>query len=118
MAVLTLSSEIKPTGINQKALHELLTNLVTVVNELVDDHASNKTAMDANNTAIDELIVDHGTFRTVTGALKTAVNAVISAAATAVAPVTSSAPAALTASAPAGSSAALTNSTDLTLNEG
>ena len=124
MAVLPLSADLTATGFDQKALHELLTNLVTVVNELVDDHATNKKTIDECRTAIMELIDDHATFVTVVGDVKTAVNAVITAAGTsigavaAVTPVSSSAPATLTAGDPTASAATLTNSTDLTLLKG
>lgn len=46
MAVLSLPSDIKENGINQGSLHTLLTNFVTVINELVDDHATYKTVVD------------------------------------------------------------------------
>lgn len=46
MAVLTLPSDIKTTGVNQDSLVTLLTNFVTVINELVDDHATFKTVVD------------------------------------------------------------------------
>jgi hypothetical protein len=46
MAVLALPSEIKTTGIDQNSLVTLLTNFVTVINELVDDHATFKTVVD------------------------------------------------------------------------
>lgn len=46
MTVLALPSDIKTTGINQDSLVTFLTNVVTVVNELVDDHATFKTVTD------------------------------------------------------------------------
>ena len=92
MAVLTLDQDIKSTGINQKDLVDLLTNLVTVVNELVDDHATNIACIAAN---------------------KTAINAIIAAATTDSA--TNIAAVTVVSASPA---ATLTNSTNLTLNGG
>ncbi len=91
MTVLALPSDIKTLGINQDSLVTLLTNFVTVINELVDDHATNKTLMDNS---------------------KTAINAIITAAATNIAAV-----AAVTAVS-ASSAATLTNNTPLTLIKG
>lgn len=56
MAVLTLENSISKTGINQGDLVDLLTNLVTVVNELVDDHATNIAVIDDNKTAVNAVI--------------------------------------------------------------
>ncbi len=69
MAVLTMPSKISGNGINQGALFTLLTNLVTVINEVVDDHATTKTAVDELNTLTDELRADHATFITLTDEL-------------------------------------------------
>lgn len=91
MTIAPLPSDIKVTGVNQDSLVTFLQNVVDVINELVDDHATNKTLMDAT---------------------KTAVNAVITAAATNIAAV-----AAVTAVS-ASSAATLTNATDLTLLKG
>ena len=55
MAVITLKESIRANGINQGDLVDLLTNLVTVVNELVDDHASMIAAVDG---ALDKLDAD------------------------------------------------------------
>lgn len=55
MAVITLKQSISKTGINQGDLVDLLTNLVTVVNELVDDHATLIAALDG---ALDKLDAD------------------------------------------------------------
>lgn len=125
MAVLTLPQTITATGMRQDALYTLLVNLVTVVNELVDDHATNKTTIDECRTAIVELIDDHATNIALLAEIKTAVNAIITAATSdsatniaAVSAVAGSPAATLTAGDPTASAAALTNSTDLTLSEG
>lgn len=147
MAVLTLPSDITATGINQDALVTLLTNLVTVVNELVDDHATNKVTIDESRTAIIELIDDHATARTELIAIGTTLadfKAIYdahchtadgnasrtsvpdsgsptgspSAASVFTDTSGSSVPATLTAGDPTASAAALTNSTDLTLLKG
>jgi hypothetical protein len=82
MSGLPLPSDITVTGLEQASLVKLLTNIVEVVNELQTDHATFKTVVTDN---------------------KTAVNAIITAAATniaavaAVTPVSTSAPATLTA---------------------
>lgn len=55
MAIITLDESIKATGISQGDLVDLLTNLVTVVNELVDDHATLIAAVDG---ALDKLDAD------------------------------------------------------------
>lgn len=86
-----LQSNVTPEGVNQGDLVRALANLRDVVNELQADHA---------------------TFRTVVADNKTAVNAVITAAATSLAAVAGVT--AVTSSAPA----ALTNSTAITLNKG
>lgn len=81
MANLPLAADITAKGLDQLSLVTLLTNILAVVNELQDDHATYKTVVTAN---------------------KTAINAIITAAATniaavaAVTPVSSSAPATLT----------------------
>jgi hypothetical protein len=92
MTITALPSDIKNTGLNQDSLVTLLGNYNAVINELKDDHA---------------------TFKTVVTDVKTAVNAVITAANSgsfaaiaAVTPVTSSSP------------ATLSNATDLTLLKG
>src|SRR3990167_5640694 len=74
MAVLPLESDITAKGLDQKTLHSLLTNYNTVVNELVDDHATNKTTIDESRTAILELIDDHDTNQTHLGNIKTLLN--------------------------------------------
>lgn len=122
MAVLALPSDIKNTGINQDSLVTLLTNYNTVINELVDDHATNKVTIDEAVVAITEMITDHATFKTAVAAQTSAINAIIAAAASgsgiSVTTVTASAPATLSAGVPTASAAALTNSTDLTLLKG
>jgi hypothetical protein len=55
MAVLTLDSDIKADGLNQGTLHTFLTNLVTVINELVDDHATNRTHVNNVTTLVNQL---------------------------------------------------------------
>ncbi|TVM02747.1 MAG: hypothetical protein CV087_08770 [Candidatus Brocadia sp. WS118] len=80
MAIAALPTEITATGFDQNSVFTLLQNILAVVNELQEDHATFKTVVTAN---------------------KTAVNAIITAAATniaavaAVTPVSSSAPATL-----------------------
>ena len=74
MAVLPLESDITAKGLDQKTLHTLLTNLITVTNELVDDHATNKTTIDESRTAILELIDDHDTNQTHLLNIKTLLN--------------------------------------------
>lgn len=124
MALLTLENTIKGNGINQRDLIDFLTNVVTNVNELSTDHATNKTTIDACRVAIIELIDDHATNIAIIADNKTAINAVIAAAtadaASNIAGVTvvSSSPAAtLGASDPTAGPATLTN-TPLTLNGG
>lgn len=46
MAILPLETDVTATGFDQKTLHTLLTNITTVINELVDDHATFKTVID------------------------------------------------------------------------
>lgn len=146
MAVLTLPSDIKTTGINQDSLVTLLTNFVTVINELVDDHATFLTTATETKTAVDELIDDHATFKTAHANMVTTLanfktiydahthtadgNASRTSlpdtgsptgspsAASAYTITTSTAPATLTAPKPTAGPAALTNSTDLTLLKG
>ena len=45
--------------------------LITAVRELIDDHATFKTAVDETKTAVDELIDDHATYKAVVDELKT-----------------------------------------------
>ena len=73
MAVLALPSDIKTTGINQDSLVTFLTNVVTVINELVDDHATNKVSIDELITLTTELRADHATFKTAVDAIETLV---------------------------------------------
>ena len=52
MAVLPLPADITNKGIDQQSLFTLLTNLITVVNELVDDHATMRTEVIAIGTTL------------------------------------------------------------------
>lgn len=58
MAVSPLPSDITSKGMDQQSLFTLLENLVTVVNELVDDHATNKTFTDELKTDLNALRTD------------------------------------------------------------
>ena len=71
MALLALEQEIKASGINQPDLVKLLTNIITQVNELKDDHATFKTSVDAIETLVEELHDDHATNKTLMDELKT-----------------------------------------------
>lgn len=57
MALLALEQEIKASGINQPDLVKLLKNLITQVNELKDDHATFKTAVDLLNHRYQNFVV-------------------------------------------------------------
>ena len=72
MAVLTLDHSITDSGMYQKDLIDLLTNLVTVVNELVDDHATERTEVVAIGTTLADIkaIYDAHTHELVGKALK------------------------------------------------
>lgn len=138
MTIQALSSDIKRNGLHQNTLVELLENIRDVINELVDDHATNKTTIDETRTAVLELIVDHATNKTFTDELKTDLNALRAdlvtiatkldsdatvtdtnyAAQIVGTTVASSGAATLTASNPTASAATLSNITDLTLNKG
>jgi hypothetical protein len=146
MAVLALPSDIKTTGISQDSLVTFLTNVMTVINELVDDHATNKVSIDELITLTTELRADHATFLTAHASQVTSLanfktiydahthtadgNASRTSlpdtgsptgspsAASAFTITTSTAPATLTAGNATASAAALTNSTDLTLLKG
>lgn len=48
-------------------------NAIVAINELIADHATNKTTIDECRTAIIELIDDHATFKTCVDAMETAV---------------------------------------------
>lgn len=52
MAVLPLPSDITSKGMDQQSLYTLLANLVTVVNELVDDHETARTELIAIGTTL------------------------------------------------------------------
>lgn len=60
----TLDQAITENGMNQGDLVKLLNNLILAVNELITDHATNKTAVDELNLLTDELRADHATFIT------------------------------------------------------
>lgn len=84
----TLQGKITETGMSQGDIVKVLENMRDVINELITDHATNRTAIAAN---------------------KTATNAIITAAATNIAAV---AAVSAVSSSPA---ATLTNSTPITL---
>lgn len=128
-----LQADITESGLNQGDLVKFLANVRDTVNELVDDHATNKTFTDELKTDLTALIADVTAIRAEVVKLVTDMATRISdhntlraklnldagvtdadyAAATA---ITAAAPAALTVTAVASSGAAtLTNSTDLTL---
>lgn len=81
-------------------------DLYLVLQSILADLAALKVAVDTNKVAVDELIDDHATFKTISTDNKTAIAAIITAAATniaavaAVTPVSSSSPATLSASKP------------------
>lgn len=52
MAILNLPSDIRDDGLNQDSLHTFLTNVVSVINELVDDHATYRTEVIAIGTTL------------------------------------------------------------------
>ena len=60
---MTTNRTIKKTGMDMGDVAELLTSIVTLVNELRTDHATVKTLLD-------ELIIDHAAFITLTSELK------------------------------------------------
>jgi len=74
MTITPLPSEISISGINQDGLVTYLGNVRDVVNELVEDHATNKTTIDAARTSIIELHADHDTNQTHMTNLKTLLN--------------------------------------------
>lgn len=131
-----LQADITESGLNQGDLVKLLNNIVLAINELVDDHATNKTFTDELKVDLTALIADVTALRTPVAALVTDMATRISdhntlraklnldagvtdadyAAATA---ITAAAPAALTVTSVASSGAAtLANAADLTLNRG
>lgn len=59
------------------ALQADLAGLKVIIDELHDDHATNKTTIDECRTAIIELIDDHATFKTAVDETKTAVDELI-----------------------------------------
>jgi len=63
-AVLTLDQDITGNGMYQRDVFTLFTNFVTVINELVVDHATNRTNMTDTETLIEEMHDDHATNRT------------------------------------------------------
>lgn len=81
-------------------------DLYAVLQSILADITALKAAQDSTKTAVDELVDDHATFKTVSTDNKTAIAAIITAAATniaavaAVTPVASSSPATLSASKP------------------
>lgn len=131
-----LQADITESGINQGDLVKYLTNIRDAVNELVDDHATNKTFTDELKTDLTALIADVTAIRAEAVKLVTDVAAGIAnhntlraklnadvgvmdidyAVATS---ATAVAPAALTVTSVASSGAdTMTNTTDLTLTRG
>ncbi len=55
MTVRPLSAQITETGLDQRNLVKLLRNLVDTVNELVDDHATQRTVSADNKTLVNNL---------------------------------------------------------------
>lgn len=140
-----LQGDVTVTGYDQHSLVTLLGNIKDLLNEIQANYATNKTTVDALRTLAvelrtdhatqvtlnNELMADHATFVALTAANKTAINAIITAAAatdglvsvaavtpvsaSAVATLTAGAVATITAGAPATGPAALTNSTAITL---
>ncbi len=69
MAARTLDFNITEKGHWDADLVKFLRNVVDVVNELQDDHATTATAVDELNTLTDELHDDHATNKTMTDEL-------------------------------------------------
>lgn len=55
---LPLNATITPTGRNQGDIYAYLSNVMDIVNELIDDHATNKTLMDELKTRVTSLRSD------------------------------------------------------------
>jgi hypothetical protein len=64
MSKRTLTHEVEETGKWQKDLILLIRNIVDLGNELQDDHATSKTAVDEIETLIEEMHDDSGTYST------------------------------------------------------
>lgn len=70
-----LQGDITVTGMDQASMYNWMANITDAVNELMDDHATNKTTIDECRTAIIELIDDHDADRSgLMTDLKTLVN--------------------------------------------
>lgn len=69
-AIVAINELIADHATNKTTIDECRTAII----ELIDDHATNKTTIDESRTAIIELIDDHATFVTVVGDIKTLVN--------------------------------------------
>lgn len=134
-AYTALQYEITENGMGQGDLVRYLGNVRDAVNELITDHATNRTNMTETETLIEELHDDHATNKTFTDELKTDLNALRTdlttiatkldndatvtdtdyAAQIAGTAVASSGAATLTAPKPSSPAATLTNSTALSL---
>lgn len=134
-AVVALDQDITVTGLNQRDLVVFLGNVRDTVNELVDDHATFKTTVDATELLVEELRDDDATNKTLLDELKTDLNALKTdvgtiatkldndatvtdtnyAAQIAGTSVAASSAAATTAPKPASGPATLSDTTDLTL---
>ena len=67
----TFNADITETGFWDRDMVKYLKNIRDLVNELVDDHATFKTAVDNLNTLTDELRADHATTKTAVDELNT-----------------------------------------------
>lgn len=74
-AYTALRQSITQNGMNQGDLVLLLENLRDAVNEMITDHATNRTSLLEIETLIEELAADHATNKTFTDELKTDLNA-------------------------------------------
>lgn len=73
MTVAPLPADITVKGLDQASLVTFLQNLRDVVNELVDDHATNRTSLTEMETLIEELAADHATTKATLDAARTAI---------------------------------------------
>ena len=71
MTVNPLQSDIKKGGVSQRDLVVLLQNITTTINELVDDHGTNRTFQTESETALEEIYDDQATFAQVVGDIRT-----------------------------------------------